>query len=169
MSKNFARKTFDKWLGIHQKRFKFSPWIDKSRKDYFVLRFYGVTDRIACYVRNGGQIEMIVHDDKDQYWDILADFDILERRSDDGMYYCELCEDRKIYLTRESLWEKHGFESILAWINALTPDKYIFLWGDQEACWGAALTNFQDENYSFFKNKPVTKIPCLIHDQEYRR
>ena len=40
MQKNFARKTFNRWIKKNRYRFKFPPYISKSRKDYFVLQNY---------------------------------------------------------------------------------------------------------------------------------
>jgi len=51
-------------------------------------------------------------------WDLIGDFDVVERRTEAG-YYCALCkpEYQIFYPTRDEFWITHGFEPFLEWCN----------------------------------------------------
>ena len=140
MPKNFTRKTYDRWVKINRKRFKYPPYIIKSRKDFFVLRFFGIIDLITCCIKKSGQMSMFIDDNQGEYWDELREFDIVERKTKDGKYYCGLCKNAEYFPTRTALWEKHSFEDLLKWTNKFNIDSKICFWGKpDEGFWGARL------------------------------
>ncbi|MCD6526399.1 MAG: hypothetical protein J7K75_05380 [Desulfuromonas sp.] len=135
MPKNFIRKTYDRWIKKNHHRFLYRPWIAKSRKDAFVLMFDGLASELTCRIgKSGGS--MFVHDSHGRYWDIISEFEVIEKRTVDGEYYCELCEDfcspSPRYVTRTALWEEHIFEEMLAWVNEIQPDIQVCLYGSEE-------------------------------------
>ena len=85
------------------------------------------------------------YDDQGQYWDIIRDFDAYERRTVDGRYYCYLSENHKYYPTRKLLWEEHVFEEMLEWINKLTAEHWVCIYGSPDkSCWGADMVLKKD-------------------------
>ncbi len=171
MPKNFARKTYDHWIKKNRKRFKYPPYIIESKKDSFTLRFYGIIDRITCYINKKGYMNMTINDTQGEYWDELRDFDIAERKTKDGKYYCNLCENAEHFPTRESLWVKHSFEDLLEWTNKFNIDSKICLWGKpEEGAWGATLfkdiKERKDIYKSYLENKKNKCISVLKTKEE---
>jgi hypothetical protein len=116
MPKNFVRKTFDRWLAHSAARFRHPPRVVVSRKDYFVLRFTGITPAIEGVIRKEGMVEIYAMYGED-VWDILTEFDVSERRTPTGRYYCHLCPTPEMFPSRAALWVAHSFEPLLAWTN----------------------------------------------------
>ena len=145
MPKNFIRKTYERWIKKNRKRFRFSPWITESRRDSFTLCFRGITSEVTCRIAQEGRAEVFVIDRQGQYWDIVQDFDIVEKRTPAGKYYCGLCEPPTHYSTRSLLWEDHVFEALLSWTNNWGPETMICLYGTPEkTSWGAELIKKTD-------------------------
>ncbi|MFH1147104.1 MAG: hypothetical protein V1736_05285 [Pseudomonadota bacterium] len=103
------------------------------------MQFQGVIPIIFCHVSKWGAIELRVIYQK-EFWDILVDFDVVERHSSGGRYYCALCEKPEIFSSRQDLWEKHSFESLLEWTNRrFTETTWICLFGARGDCTEAIL------------------------------
>lgn len=134
MPKEFIHKAFEQWIYRNLKRFKYQPLIFKRRKDYIQLKFSGITSEILCHIDKRGQV-LISIEYQDQCWDIIAEFDVAEKRSAENKYYCELClpEYRVFYSSKQELWEKHSFEPLLEWINEnFLKSQWVCLFGGGE-------------------------------------
>lgn len=117
MSKNFVHQTFERWIHKNKTRFSHRPRIFYQRKEFFILQFDGITKKLLVFISKLGHVEIrIVH--QGDLWDILTDFDIVERLTFNGEYYCNLCiPHADIFLSREELWIAHSFEPLLDWTN----------------------------------------------------
>ena len=145
MKKNFIRKIYEIWIKNNRQRFVYAPWISKSRKDGFTLRFTGIAPELTCRISDTGAV-IIIHDHHGQYWDIIGEFETSVKKTRTGQYYCQMCDDYddcKIltyYPTLAALWEDHIFEEMMEWINGLNSDLWIYLYGiPDETIWGATL------------------------------
>jgi len=130
MAKNFVRKTFDRWLARSAGRFHHPPRVVVSRRDVFVLQFAGVTPAIQWVIRTKGTVGVyhwegktshrlilqhqvyqvdvgiyIIH--HGQTWDMLPDYDISQRRTSTGQYYCDACTTPERFPSRAALWVAH--------------------------------------------------------------
>jgi len=112
----FALKTFKRWVSQEGHRFFYRPFIHIIRKEYFILRFTGITPKISCIITKSGTVAIWAAHRKEN-WDILSEFDIYEQRNEYGQYFCQLCEPPKIFTSRKELWVKHSFEPLLKWCN----------------------------------------------------
>lgn len=130
--KNFARVTVKRWLMNNASRFLNPPRITDVSKNGFSLKFRGITPQIVLRIYQGWALEVRVIDDKDNWWDIITDFDLGAEQDDAGRYYCCLCveERREFFPSKRELWEKHSLEPALAWANEnLRPDRWLCLFG----------------------------------------
>jgi len=155
MPKNFARKTFNRWIRKNQYRFKFPAYISKSRKDYFVLRFYGLVPELTCHINNHGIADVWIRDRQGQNRDIIMEFDVCVRRMPSGQYYCEQCINKTYYPTRQALWEEHVFEALLLWLNKFSSDSQIGFYGKPDEYCAAKLFDkdsikFKEDYEGFF-------------------
>ncbi|MEI6218877.1 MAG: hypothetical protein WCP86_08240 [bacterium] len=51
-----------------------------------------------------------------------------------------MCIEKAYYLTKTDFWIAHSFEPLLEWINSLTPETYVCLYGiPEKSSWGARL------------------------------
>jgi hypothetical protein len=116
MPKNFVRKTFDRWLARNSARFHHPPRLMLQRKAYVELQFAGITPAIRCVVSQEGAVG-IYASYQGEWWDGLADFDVVPRRTATGHYYCGLCPSPEMFPSRAALWVTHSFEPLLAWTN----------------------------------------------------
>jgi hypothetical protein len=115
MPKNVVRKTFNRWLTHSAGRFHHPPRVVASHREYFVLQFAGVTPAIRCYISKHEVIVYAIY--QREWWDGLAEFDVAERRTSTGQYYCHLCTSPEMFPSRAALWVTHSFEPLLAWAN----------------------------------------------------
>jgi hypothetical protein len=135
MPKNFVRKTFERWLARQHAAFTHPPYLVLQRKEYFLLRFAGLTPALQCYISTWGSIEIRVMYQR-TLWDILTDFDISARRTGTGQYYCGLCTPREMFPSREALWVQHSFAPFLAWTNEhLHTEQWLCLLGRTGVSW----------------------------------
>ena len=116
MPKIFSQRTFDYWLRQNRKYFSHPPKLLLRRRDYVEYSFQGVNPAIRLSIKNYGYIELWVYY-QGTAWDILTDFDVHERKTSTGAYYCHLCDEdsRVFYHSREDLWVDHSFKSLLEW------------------------------------------------------
>ena len=116
MPVNFVRRSFDRWLGQNVSRFRHPPIIVEQRKNYFIICFRGITPRLRCFIGWKWRVEIhVMHDG--HLWDILTDFDLAERRTPDGKYFCAFCVEPIHYDSREALWIHESFELLFLWVN----------------------------------------------------
>lgn len=143
MPKNFVRRTYDAWIREHARRFRSPPWIVESRKNGFELRFVGLAPQLSFQIRQRwGNAELMIHDERGVYWDIVGDFDLGEVRTPDGLYRCEWCQDGACYPSRAALWKAHVFEPLLDWVNQRTADQWVCLYGTPyRHIWGARIVS----------------------------
>jgi hypothetical protein len=144
MPKNFMRKTFDRWIDRHARRFHYPPYVVVQRKTYFVLQFRGITPTIRCRINTWGAVEIPVFYQRTE-WDMLRDFDVVEQRTSTGQYYCHLCTSPDLFASRDALWVTHSFEPLLAWTNDhLHAAQWLCLFGRAGHFSYAELTQAQD-------------------------
>ena len=117
MPTNFASRTLEAWLDRHRDRFRHPPVITQRRKYGLEMRFVGVSLLLKCFVGSTGAIGIYV-EYQGAVWDMLAEFDLLERRTSTGAYFCELCSEPSLFPSREALWIGHSFEPLLQWVNS---------------------------------------------------
>jgi hypothetical protein len=133
MPKNFVRKTFDRWLAHSAGRFHHPPRVVVSRRDYVVLQFAGVTPAIECVIKKKGTVGVYRFQGEEssrlvfmrqvyevdvgiylmyhgQTWDMLPDFNVYQRRTPTGQYYCDACTPPERFPSRAALWVAHSFE-----------------------------------------------------------
>jgi hypothetical protein len=154
MPKNFVRKTFDRWLAHSAGRFHHPPRVVVSRREYFVLQFAGVTPAIQCVIKKKGTVGVYRFQSEEssrlvferhvyevdvgiyivyhgETWDMLPDFDVYQRRTSTGQYYCDACTPCEMFPSRAALWIAHSFEPLLAWANDyLQPSQWLCLFGE---------------------------------------
>jgi hypothetical protein len=117
MPKHFVRKTFDRWLAHNHARFRYPPPLMLQRKRYIELQFAGITPAIQCAISQEGMVGIYAIYQR-EWWDSLADFDLVARRTSTGHYYCDACTPPEMFPSREALWVTHSFEPLLGWTNA---------------------------------------------------
>jgi hypothetical protein len=161
MPKNFVRKTFDRWLAHSAGRFRHPPRVVVSRKDYFVLQFAGITPAIKCVIKKEGMVEIYaIYQGKG--WDILTDFDVSERRTSTGQYYCDLCTSLDMFASREALWVTHSFEPLLAWTNEhCHASQWLCLFGEPEGSTWAELKPVGDVPATMLRKRFVYACPVV--------
>src|SRR5882724_7232445 len=117
MPKHFVRMTFDRWLAHNHARFRYPPHLMLQRKRYIELQFAGITPAIQCAISQEGMVGIYAIYQR-EWWDSLADFDMVARRTSTGHYYCDACTPPEMFPSREALWVTHSFEPLLARTNA---------------------------------------------------
>jgi hypothetical protein len=117
MPKHFVRKTFDRWLAHNHARFRYPPPLMLQRKRYIDLQFAGITPAIQCAISQEGMVGIYAIYQR-EWWDSLADFDLVARRISTGHYYCDACTPPEMSPSHEALWVTHRFEPLLGWTNA---------------------------------------------------
>jgi hypothetical protein len=154
MKKYFALKTFRRWLAREGHRFRHRPLIQFVRREYFILRFSGITPKISCIISKSGRVEIWARHRK-ECWDILSEFDVSERRNDYSQYLCQLCdmafrngdkpEPPEMFTSREELWIKHSFEPLLEWCNEHFQRGRILFFQGRESSYTYAVIKSQEE------------------------
>jgi hypothetical protein len=129
MSKRFVRKLFDRWFAENLKNFRYPPRIIERGKDYFVFKFAGITPHLRCIITEHGTVDVYVVYRR-RHWDIIASFDVYEKRTRTGRYYCSECITRSLFASREKLWITHSLAPLLAWAREqLRPSQWLCLFG----------------------------------------
>ena len=148
--KNFAYLTVKHWLKKNANRFMNPPRIIDVRKNGISLKFRGITPQIVLRIDQSAFVVALgvwVFDDKDNWWDIIKDFDLCAKQNDAGQYYCSDCKDeyREYFPSKYELWEKHCLEPVLAWANEnLRPDRWLCLFGKLDEVTRANLVNAEE-------------------------
>ena len=130
MPTNFACRTLEAWLEMHRDRFRHPPITSQRRKYGLEMRFVGVSSLLKCSVGSTGAIGIYV-EYQGVVWDMLAEFDLFERRTSTGAYFCEQCSEPSLFPSREALWIGHCFEPLLQWVNSELVDSRrlaLFQW-----------------------------------------
>jgi hypothetical protein len=131
MPKNFSQKTFDYWLKHNRRHFHYPPQLLRHFRDRSIYLFHGTNPAIQLYINSRGSVEIWINY-KGFFWDIIADFDVYERRTPAGTYFCDLCDkDGQIfYPTRQDLWINHSFKPLLEWaLENLIDSNRLYLLG----------------------------------------
>jgi DNA-binding transcriptional LysR family regulator len=116
MPKNFLRNTLDQWLAHSAARFRYPLRLVLQRKRYVELQFSGITPAIRCAISTEGMVG-IYTTYQGEWWDSLAEFDVVARRMATDQYYCGLCPSPEMFASRAALWVAHSFEPFLTWTN----------------------------------------------------
>jgi hypothetical protein len=103
MPKNFVHMTFDRWLAHRAARFRHPPRVVLSRKRYVELRFAGVTPAIQCSISTEGIVGLYASY-QGEWWDLLAEGDVVARRTSTGQCACSLCTSAEMFASRAALW-----------------------------------------------------------------
>ena len=166
----YQKALFTRWLADNRHLFSHEPYIDVERDNYFTVRFKGITRHIACQFVKDGAIMMQVYY-RNQYFDIVSEFDLSEEKTSEGRYLCRLCRDHPSevnpptvleYATRDELWIKHSFEPLAEYTRAtFTKDAMLCLCRDQGSSSGligeGELLTLIKSRRDFFKAIPVVE------------
>lgn len=107
---------FLNWLKANRSRFPFEPQIDKIKGRHIHGRFAGVSAAIRFSVNKGGLV--VGAHWKGECLDLIGDFDVAERQTDQGYYSAFILPDWITYYpTREALFTQESFEPFLKWCN----------------------------------------------------
>jgi hypothetical protein len=98
-----VHKTFAQWLALRAARFRHSPRVVVSRKRDVELRFAGVTPAIRCSISTEGMVGLDASY-QGEWWDVLAECDVVARRTSTGQYACGLCTSSEMFASRAALW-----------------------------------------------------------------
>ena len=118
----------------------------KKKGTVGIYRFQGEESSRLVFVRQVYEVDVgiyIIYQGKT--WDMLPDFDVFQRRTPTGHYYCDACTAPEMFPSRAALWVAHCFEPLLAWANDhLQPSQWLCLFGEPEDSTWAELTSAED-------------------------
>jgi hypothetical protein len=97
-----VRKAFDRWLARSAGWFHHPLRVVVSRRDSFVLQFAGVTPAIRCPISTEGIVGLYASY-QGEWWDLLAECDVVARRTSTGQYACGLCTSPEMFASRAAL------------------------------------------------------------------
>ena len=168
MKKYFVLKIFKRWIAGEGYRFRYRPFIQIIRKEYFILRFSGITPKISCIITKSGRVEIwAVH--RKENWDILSEFDLYEQRNEYGQYFCQSCEPPEMFTSREELWVKHSFEPLLKWCNEhLQRSRMLFFLGREGHYSFAAIKRHEELSKMKAAEDFVYACPVVLRDASVR-
>lgn len=127
-----ALKTFRPWLKKNRSRFRHPPYIAHIHGEGFDVKFSGISQHIVGFIGEHGSAGIWVHYDG-RCWDSLSDFDVAPEKSLHGGYVCRLCENPKIFASRQALLIEHSWEPMLEWVNTrITDTTWVCLYGDED-------------------------------------
>jgi len=107
---------FKQWLEKSSCRFSNRPILFHEGKECLDFRSDRVTSELSFTICEIGTAEIrVIY--QDEWWDIIAEFDVWEQDAPSGQYYCEGCKEKKLFSSRRALWEEHIFEPFLDWAN----------------------------------------------------
>jgi hypothetical protein len=130
----YQKKLFFKWLKNNNQLFSHEPYLAEEGDCFFSMRFNGITENISCCFQEQGDI-MIMVDYRNECYDIVTDFDLVEEQTPAGRFQCILCRDNPdrdnpnslVYETRERVWIKHSFEPLVQWtLETFTDDSVLW-------------------------------------------
>ena len=97
-----------------------------------------------------------------QTWDMLPDYDISQRRTSTGQYYCDACTTPERFPSRAALWVAHSFEPLLAWANEhLQPSQWLCLYGEREGSTWAELMPAEDVSAARLRSRFMAACPVV--------
>jgi hypothetical protein len=97
-----VHKAFDRRLAHRATRFRHPPRVVLSRKRYVEMRFAGVTPAIRYSISTEGMVGLYANSQR-EWWDLLAECDVVARRTSTGQYACGLCTTQKMFASRAAL------------------------------------------------------------------
>ena len=82
------------------------------------MAFVGITPEISLYLGKSRLEIYVTECGTDKVYDVLAEFDLLERRHPESKrFFCGLCEQPNYFQSRYDLWVEHSFEPLLSWMD----------------------------------------------------
>jgi hypothetical protein len=175
MKNYFVLKTFKRWLAREGGRFCHRPMIQVVRREYFILRFSGITPKIGLIIKKSGMVEIYANHRR-ECWDLLHDFDVSEGRNEYRQYFCQLCDmafrngdnpnPPEMFLSREDLWIKHSFDPLLEWCNEhFQKGKMLFFQGGKgRGYWYAVIKGNEDLDKMKSDEDFVCACPVVLKD-----
>lgn len=143
MSRRTPKKhhLFLHWLKSNRLRFPFEPQILAVSRRSVRGQFIGVTSAIQFVLTQSGIV--ISAQWTGQCWDLISEFDVAERQTDQGYYNgLVLAEWITYYPTREALWRLESFEPFLTWCHkTLAISQFLALYEYTGATWTRLLKN----------------------------
>ena len=118
----YQKKLFFRWLADNKQLFSHEPYLVEEDGCSFSLRFNGIIENISCCFVDHGDIMIMAHY-RNEFYDIVTDFDLYESQTPDGRFLCTLCsnnpdnpdQNAPVYEARDDLWIKHSFEPLAQW------------------------------------------------------
>lgn len=170
MSDFYQKDLFTRWLADNRHLFSYEAYIDKEGDSWFTARFKGITRHIVCRFNNAGAIEMRI-DYRNEFFDIVTEFDLYEEKTPEGRYLCRICRDHPSeinppealeYDTREELWIKHSFEPLAAYTWDNFSDATMLCLCRYQGCTSAVIATGElldkaRQRRDFFKAVPMVE------------
>jgi hypothetical protein len=164
----YVKSLFLNWLSTNKYLFSHEPYIDKEGAGYFNVLFEGITRQIVCRFSESGAIEVRVFY-RNQFYDIIMEFDLHEEETPTGRYLCSSCRDwqnendqSKVieYDSRDELWIKHSFEPLADYVREEFTDDALLCLFRYSGCTTAFVANGERleklrKRDDFFKEIPV--------------
>ncbi len=119
------RDIYEGWFYKNKNRFIHVPYVWKTDKESFHLRFDGIISEISLRISNYSTIELRIFDPMDEHRDTILDlYDWFEHTDETG----NTCEaKRSSSLPADKLWD-HVLEYMLQWVNReFAPDRYLYI------------------------------------------
>jgi hypothetical protein len=145
MRRNRIQKLFDDWRRRNRERFPFPPYVLRQRPGRYTVAFAGIAPGISLHLGHSAfGVSVRLYKGRGG-GDELVDFDIAERRTADGRWFCGFCTEPAFYQTRRELWERHSFEPFMEWMREnFRHDKWLCLFAMEDGwVWNARIV---DEN-----------------------
>jgi hypothetical protein len=95
-------KTLDWWLAHSAGRFYHPPRMVVARKRYVELRFARVTPPVRCPISTEGMVGLYASSQR-EWWDLLAECDVMAQRTSTGQYVCSLCTSQEMFASRSEV------------------------------------------------------------------
>lgn len=130
--------SFKRWFKKNHHRFPNTPQITQLTRNGFSLVFPKVKNIAIGFQKYGGINVWAWKDERfnAEDADLITDFDLYERRDEQGYYFCCCVEPSEHFHDRQKLWEKHSFEFLLDWVlENLTNENYLCIYEtDDKGC-----------------------------------
>lgn len=148
------------WLSKNIKRFRYKPFLAKSKKGTDLYFFEGISHSIALTVKHYSLECIMLKNNEIQ--DILIAWDIDIKQADNEKYYCSICKDfnkaeLKFYKTPSELLATHSFEELLKWVNELDEEDSLYFYQIGECRWAKIATkpDADDKKYLVSMNSII--------------
>ena len=122
---------FNRWLKKNIYKFSNTPYLYKATTKNAEYKFKGVSTKIRLYMDSGGQF-MIISKTRNNWDDILYEFDVLIKKTRTGKYFCGFCSSkyRRYYNSKTALHTSQCFKPFIIWVSEnLTTGKSLLILG----------------------------------------